>query len=149
MKKLTITLLLIIAAAALKAQILHPVKWSYAAKRLNASEAVVLFKAAIDEGWHIYSVNMSEGGPVKTSFTFSPSKDFITNGPVLEPKPISRFEKTFNMEVSYFDHAVVFQQKIKLKAKGPVAVKGSLEYMTCDDHQCLPPENIDFSVMVK
>jgi hypothetical protein len=50
--------------------------------------------------------------------------------------------------VSFFEKEVVFQQKIKLKA-GQATVKGTLEYMTCNDHQCLPPDDIDFSIPVK
>ena len=52
------------------------------------------------------------------------------------------------MEVSYFERSVIFQQKVKLKGKTAI-VKGKLEYMVCDDHQCLPPEEIGFSVTVK
>jgi thiol:disulfide interchange protein DsbD len=57
-------------------------------------------------------------------------------------------EKVFNMEVGYFENSVIFQQKIKLKAKQTM-VTGKLEYMTCNDEKCLPPEDIDFSIPVK
>lgn len=149
MKKIVLfTLALFFSAAALQAQILKPVKWSYAAKRLSKTEAVILIKATIEDGWHIYSQNVGEGGPVATTFTFPPAKTYTLKGKTIEPKPISKFEKTFNMNVSYFEKSVVFQQRVVLKA-AQTAVKGKLEYMVCDDHQCLPPEEVEFSVPVK
>ena len=130
------------------AQILTPVKWSYAAKKISATEAVLLIKATIDEGWHVYSQTVKEGGPVKTTLTFPPSAAYALIGPTIEPTPKAKFEQAFNMNVNFFEHEVVFQQKIKLKA-ARVMVRGKLEYMTCNDKQCLPPEDIDFSITVK
>jgi hypothetical protein len=130
------------------AQIETPVKWSYAAKKINPKEAVVSIKATINDGWHIYAQNMKDGGPVKTSFTFLPSKQYSLTGKTTEPQPISHFEKSFNMDVSYFEKMVIFQQKIKLKAAQTI-VKGSLAYMVCNDHKCLPPSDLDFSVTIK
>ena len=135
-------------SGALHAQILKPVKWAYAAKKINKNEAMILIKATIDNGWHIYSQNVADGGPVATSFSFTPSKAYTLVGKTIEPKPVTKFEKTFDMNVSYFEKTVVFQQKVKLNGSG-ATVKGKLEYMVCDDHQCLPPEELEFSVAVK
>lgn len=128
-------------------QIVKPVKWAYAAKRISKTEAVVVFKATIDNGWHIYSQNVKDG-PVATSFTFAQSKAYAPIGKTSEPKPITKFEKAFETEVSYFEKSVVFQQKIKLNAAQAV-VKGKLEYMVCNDHQCLPPDEVEFSIAIK
>jgi hypothetical protein len=140
--------LILIMAPALKAQILTPVHWSYAAKKINKNEAVVFLKATIDDGWHIYSQTVKDGGPIKTSFTFSPSAAYTLIGTTIEPMPITKNEKVFNMDVSYFEKSVIFQQKVRLKAN-QIIVKGTLEYMTCNDKQCLPPEDIDISIEVK
>ncbi len=148
MKKILLILGLLLANQA-HAQILTPVKWSYAAKKTSATEAVVLIRATIDEGWHIYSQTVKDGGPVKTSFTFPAAKGYTVVGKTIEPKPITKFEKTFGMNVSYFETSVTFQQKVKLKKAGPATIKGKLEYMTCNDQKCLPPEDLDFSVDVK
>jgi DsbC/DsbD-like thiol-disulfide interchange protein len=150
MKKIFfIALLLMITGNFVKAQILHPVTWSYAAKKINAKEAVVFLKATIEDGWHIYSQNVGDGGPVKTSFDFKTAKGYTVEGKTSEPKAVERFEKVFNMTVSYFEHEVVFQQKIKLKGNAPFNVSGTLHYMTCNDKQCLPPEDVDFNIPVK
>lgn len=132
----------------LKAQVLSPVKWSYAAKKTGAGTAILLLKADIQPGWHIYSVKQGEGGPVKTSFKFTPAANYNKVGDVAEPKPVTKMDDTFGINVSSFEKKVIFQQKIKLKGK-EVIVKGSLEYMVCNDHQCLPPETVEFSIPVK
>jgi hypothetical protein len=148
-KTIIMTLLLVaVAAGSLYAQILTPVKWSYAAKRTGPKAATVFIKATIDEGWHIYSAYQKEGGPVKTSFTFEPSKDYSLVGGISEPQPVTKFEKTFAMNVSYFGREVVFSQKVRLKTAFPV-IKGSLNFMVCNDQKCLPPEDVAFMVPVK
>jgi hypothetical protein len=71
-----------------------------------------MIRDTIDSGWYIYSQTVSDGGPIKTSFTFKPAKSFSLVGKPIEPKPITKFEKTFDMNVSYFEKTVTFQQKI-------------------------------------
>jgi hypothetical protein len=148
MKKIFPVAFLLLFSIGLKAQILTPVHWSYAAKKINKHEAVLFLKATIDEGWHIYSQTVKDGGPVKTAFTFTPSTAYTLIGGTIEPMPITRNEKVFNMNVSYFEKSVIFQQKVKLSAD-QITVNGTLEYMTCNDKQCLPPEDIDFTIEVK
>lgn len=149
MKKITIVAIaLVLFAIQSKAQILQPVRWSYAAKKTSATEAVVFIKATIDDGWHVYSQFVKDGGPVKTTIDFTPSKAFTLVGKTIEPQPITRMEKVFGMEVGFFEKSVIFQQKIKLKAK-QTTVSGKLEYMTCNDQKCLPPNDIEFSIPVK
>ncbi|WP_121811279.1 protein-disulfide reductase DsbD domain-containing protein [Mucilaginibacter kameinonensis] len=148
MKKLLIVLVVLMASFQTRAQILQPVHWSYAAKKINAREAVVYLKATIDAGWHVYSQFVKDGGPVKTTITFAPSKAYMLTGRTIEPKPITRMEKAFGMDVSFFESAVIFQQKIKLSS-GQATVTGKLEYMTCNDQKCLPPDEVEFSIPVK
>lgn len=133
---------------AAKGQILKPVHWSYAAKKVSKTRVIVLFKATLEPGWHIYSQHIQAGGPVKTSFTFARPSGYALIGETREPKSLTRMETVFHMKVRYFEHRVIFQQYIRLK-KPEVTVRGMLEYMTCNDHQCLPPEDLNFSVPVK
>jgi hypothetical protein len=146
MKRIFFLITLWITGNVAIAQIEAPVKWSYAAKKINAKEAVVFIKATIQDSWHIYSQHLGDGGPIKTSVTFLPSKEFILAGATIEPKPISKYETVFKMNVSYFEKSVIFQQHIKLIADKPIIIKGKLEYMTCNDKKCLPPEDVDFSI---
>lgn len=138
----------LLISASSYSQILTPVKWSYATKKTGKNEAIIYMKATIDKGWHIYSQHIAVGGPVKTSFTFSPSKMYKLTGSTLEPKPVTSFEKVFNMNVSYFSNTVIFQQKVSF-SKAPAMVKGNIEYMVCNDKQCLPPADVNFSIAIK
>jgi hypothetical protein len=148
MKKLILAVVILLSVTTAQSQILKPVTWSYAFKKTNAKEAIVYVKATISNGWHVYSQNIKEGGPVKTTFTFAKSPAYTLIGKTIEPKPISKFEETFGMDVSYFEKTALFSQKVKLNGKKAL-VKGTVEYMTCDDKQCLPPEEVNFSVAVK
>ena len=148
MKKiLALTAALILSLGAF-AQIENPVKWAYAAKRISATEATVYVKATIEDGWHVYSQHIEEGGPIKTSFSFAPSKQYSLVGKTAEPKAVVKFDKQFKMNIGYFEKEVVFEQKVKLKSAGAVTVKGKLEFMVCNDHKCLPPDEIAFTVPV-
>ncbi len=146
MKKVLLAAIALVLSIGAKAQIESHVKWSYAAKKISSTEAVVFLKATIDDGWHIYALDVKDGGPIKTSFTFAPSKDYSLDGKTTQPTPVTKFEKAFSMNVSYFEKSVIFQQKIKLKSAQAITVKGQLEYMTCNDQKCLPPEDVDFSI---
>jgi len=148
MKKISLAIILLVAATGVSAQILKPVKWQFGAKKINNNEAVVFMKATMDSGWHIYSQHVEEGGPIKTSFAFAPSTDYTLVGKPAEPKAKTKHEEVFGMDVAYFDKEVVFQQKIKLK-KGATTVKGTVEFMACDANQCLPPDEVEFAVAVK
>jgi len=148
MKKIILIALVFIIHTTAFPQILAPVKWSYGTKRISDTEAIIFIKASIDKGWHIYSQHVDDGGPVKTTITFAADKAYALNGSTIEPRPVSKYEETFSMNVAYFEKAVVFQQKVKLKAR-QTSVNGTINYMACDDHQCLPPENVEFAVALK
>jgi DsbC/DsbD-like thiol-disulfide interchange protein len=147
MKNLFLIALGLMLSFTASSQILKPVKWSYLAKKTSKNEATLFIRATIDNGWHIYSQTVPDGGPIKTSFSFKPAKAFSLVGKTVEPKPISKFEKTFDMNVAFFEKTVTFQQKVKLTG-GKTIIKGAVEFMVCDDHQCLPPETVEFSIPV-
>jgi len=148
MKKQIILTVIILTALSSNAQILKPITWSYAAKKISKSEAIIYLKAIIDDGWHIYSSKQKGEGPIKTSFRFITSKDYTLIGDISEPKPITKYEETFEMDISYFEKSVVFQQRVKLN-KPVTVVKGSLGFMACNDRECLPSETINFSIPIK
>jgi hypothetical protein len=149
MKRISLILtLVIISTFGAFAQLENPVSWSYSAKRISKTEAIISLRATIEDSWHIYSQNIKPGGPNKTIISFTPSKDFTLVGKTEEPKPITKFEKVFKMDVLYFENEVIFKQKIKLN-KAATTVKGKIDFMVCNDKQCLPPSDVTFSVPVK
>jgi DsbC/DsbD-like thiol-disulfide interchange protein len=150
MKKLSLLIVAVVMTmSAAIAQVQTPVKWQVASKKINSKEAVVLIKATIQNGWHIYGQNVADGGPLPTTFTFKNSKDYTLNGkPVENVKAKTKYEDVFKMNVPYFTNEVVFQQKVKLNGK-QTNVSGTVEFMACDKTQCLPPDEYNFTVAIK
>jgi hypothetical protein len=132
----------------LKAQIETPVHWSYAVKKQNGQEATIFIKAAIDANWHIYSVNQKPGGPLKTSIEFTPSNNYSLDGKLIEPNPHTIYDEVFEMDVSYFEKSVIFQQKVRLNA-GQATIKGKINYMVCSGEKCINPDDFLFTIPIK
>jgi len=127
------------------AQIVEPVKWTFESKQ-NGNEATLIFKAIIEEGWHLYDTQLPEGGPIKTSVNFSDSTLFEFVGELTkDPQPTEVFDKTFNMKLGYFSKQAVLTQKIKLKNTDKVEIKGFVEFMSCNDESCTPPTEAEFA----
>ena len=148
MKKALFMICCMLFSINLLGQILKPVTWSYAAKKLNDKEAIVFIKAVVDKGWHIYSVNQKDRGPVKTSFLFTSSNQYTLIGKIIEPKPVTKFEPSFGINVNYFERTVIFKQRIKLYQK-ETTIRGKINFMVCNNEKCLPPEDVEFSVRIK
>ncbi len=126
------------------AQILEPVKWTFDSKQ-DGLEATLVFKAVIEEGWHLYDTQLPEGGPIKTSIHYADSTLFDFVGELTkDPLPTEFFDKTFNMKLGYFSKQAVLTQKIKLRSAEQVDVKGFVEFMSCNDETCTPPTEADF-----
>lgn len=136
---------LLLVSSQIFAQVLEPVKWSFSVTDETTEEATLVLTANIEKHWHLYSQFIKDGGPVPTSFRFTPSTDYKTIGKVKEPKPIQMYDKNFEMDLLFFDGRVSFTQKIKKITSHPFVINGTLEYMTCDDEKCLPPSEVDFT----
>ena len=123
--------------------ILEPVKWAFSSNKISDTEAELIFTATIENKWHLYSQDIPMSPPA-TVFSFEEDGSFELIGEVEEvSEPIEEFDPNFEMELKYFAHEAVFKQKVKL-GKGPVTIKGFVEYMCCDDTRCLPPTEEDF-----
>jgi thiol:disulfide interchange protein DsbD len=125
--------------------VLEPVKWIFESKQ-EGQEATLIFKATIEDGWHLYDTQLPEGGPIKTSVHFADSTLFEFVGELIrEPLPTEVFDKTFNMKLGYFSNQATLTQKIKLKNQDKTEIKGYVEFMSCNDETCTPPTEADFS----
>ena len=144
MKKLLFPLFLLLFAVALQAQIQDPVKFKSELKTLAAGEAEVVFTAAIDKGWHVYSTDLGDGGPISATFNVEKISGAEMVGK-LKPvgKEVSTFDKLFEMKVRYFENTAQFVQKLKLTG-GDYQIEGYLEYGACNDENCLPPTQVPF-----
>ena len=144
MKKLLFPFVLLLFAVAVQAQIQDPVKFNSELKILAADEAEVVFTAAIDKGWHVYSTDLGDGGPISATFNVEKIFGAEVVGK-LKPvgKEISTFDKLFEMKVRYFENTAQFVQKLKLTG-GAYQIEGYLEYGACNDENCLPPTQVPF-----
>ncbi len=130
-------------------QLLKPVKWSLDQKPDGNGNTELFFKASIQNGWHLYSTNLPEGGPIETTFTFNPdSTNYLLVGDILsKTKPIREHDKIFDMDLEYFSNEAVFIQRIKILSSRAFEVKGTIEYQSCDDETCTLDE-YDFSFQI-
>ncbi|HMO37923.1 MAG TPA: protein-disulfide reductase DsbD family protein [Saprospiraceae bacterium] len=141
----TFLFLLMVTAGALAQS--SPVKWSFAAKKINASEYELVLTAQMAKGWYVYSQYLeSDAGPIPTSFTFAVNDDFELVGQTREEGDRKEgYDEIFGMNLIKFAGKADFVQPIRLQRKMH-QVSGTLEFMTCDDEQCLPPRTIDFTI---
>ncbi|MFN5346854.1 MAG: protein-disulfide reductase DsbD family protein, partial [Bacteroidota bacterium] len=148
MKKITALLFLtILTAFASMGQLVDPVKWSYRVEQ-KGQEATLIFKATVDKGWHVYSQFIPDGGPIPTSFTFTPDNNYTLVGKVSEPKGEEIFDSNFDMKLKYFENTAEFKQKIKLTSNNAFKLKGVVESMACNDKNCTPPNAVDFEFSI-
>jgi thiol:disulfide interchange protein len=147
-KKILGIIVLLFSFFSLKAQVQNPVSWNFSQKALSGNEVELTFIATVEPGWHMYSQFIGDGGPIPTSFKFEKNPAVQIEGKVSEPKPTEEYDKSFAMTLKYFSGRVVFKQKVKVNAATTV-LKGTVEYMSCDDHQCTPPQETDFSFNLK
>ncbi|GAB3662413.1 cytochrome c biogenesis protein CcdA [Echinicola sediminis] len=143
---LSIIFLCCAAIFSAQAQILEPVSWSAESKALDNGLVELIITAEIEAGWHLYSQHIEEGGPVPTSFTLNSSDAFVLKGEVDElTKATTNYDDMFLMDVSYFSDKAVFKQTIEAK-EGKGEVLATVEFMVCDDTQCLPPNQVELSI---
>jgi thiol:disulfide interchange protein DsbD len=150
MKRSAILLAILFASTLSFAQVVNPVKWSFSAKKIDASTYEVHLTAMMDQSWHLYSQTTPDGGPVATKIDFTGNPLLIMEGPAKEVGKLEqRHEPLFGVDVKQFSTKVDFVQKVKLKGKVKTSVNGSVEFMTCNDHECLPPTHQAFSIALQ
>src|SRR5690554_2541859 len=138
---------LFVALLPVSAQVLEPVKWQFSLEKVNETQVMVVAEASIDRGWHLYSTDLPAGGPIPTSLNFEEAAGLTPTGALeTAPKAEPSFDEAFQMEVGYFSGKVRLSQLVTVAADAPAAVCGYVEFMACDDHRCLPPQQIDFEL---
>ena len=142
-------LLMVLGLTSAFAQIQDPVQFKYEWKVLSDTEAQIVFTGAIDEGWHVYSTDLPDGGPISATFNVEQIEGLELDGKMMpEGKENESFDKVFDMKLRYFEEKAVFVQKLKITAAN-YFIEGYLEYGSCNDENCLPPTNYEFSISGK
>ncbi len=147
-KKIVLFGVAILMGTLAMAQSSKQVEWSYTTKKISDKVYEVHMKAKIGAGWHMYAQNGGDG-PVSTSFTFSKNPLLAPSGNVKEVgKMVTKYEDAFKSNVRYYENAVDFVQKVQVKGKAKTNLAGKVEFMVCNDHECLPPADVDINVNI-
>ena len=145
-KNIFIFLSLLIASASL-GQIYEPVKWSVEQKNTGDKTAEIQIHAFVDEGWHLYGLDLPKGGPHPTTIVFETLQNASKVGEIqTASKLVKQFDANFNMELNWYSNDALFIQKIKFNDGSKVKIKGYVEFMACNDKSCLPPSKSPFSI---
>jgi len=127
------------------------VKWQYKAIKKGDKLYQIQMTATIDQGWHLYSQQQSADAiALPTTFTFVKNPLIQAKGKTSEQgKLYDEIEPATRSRSRYYTNKVVFVQEVILKKNIKTAFKGEVEFMVCDDKQCLPPGNVKFSVSLQ
>ncbi len=134
----------VMAAAAAVAQ--EPVRWRMNVKMTSETEGIVTLRAIIDEGWHMYSTNIPEGGPRPTQISFEASKGVkFTDKLKVGTAPTEVDDPMFEMKLSWWAANVTFTRKFKLTDPDGAKINAAVSFMACNDMNCMPPKNVNLS----
>ncbi|WP_343330735.1 protein-disulfide reductase DsbD family protein [Polaribacter staleyi] len=146
MKKVLFFLVLFVSLGVFS-QIENPVTWSTSIKKVSDTEYILITESAIEQGWHLYSQSVPEDGPIPTTFKYITNESIVLDGETIEEEGHTIDDPIFNMRIKFFEHKAVFKQKIKIL--GDVnQIKGTVEFMVCDDSRCLPPTEVDLNFVI-
>ena len=150
MKKIVFSLLAVMTGIVAFAQRQNPVSWDFEARKKSAGIYEIVLTANVEHPWHIYSQNTGKGGPVPTSISFKANPLVSKQGGAKEVGKLEKvFDKNFNTNVLYFSDKVQFVQTVKVKGNIKTNLSGTVEYMVCDDSQCLPPAKKTFDLKLQ
>ena len=128
------------------AQVKNPVEWKYEAVK-KGNDYQIVITATVKKPWHIYSQNTGSGGSIPTKISFAKNPLITLDGAVKEKGKLEKvFDNNFKTEVLFYSNSVVFTQQVKVKAGIKTNISGTVEYMVCDDEQCLPPTKKPFDI---
>ncbi|ULQ52687.1 protein-disulfide reductase DsbD domain-containing protein [Flavihumibacter fluvii] len=148
MKKIFTLVLTLVATISLFAQSDKQVKWTFESKKIAENTYEVHMTAEVGGNYHIYAQNAGDG-PVATTFNFTKNPLVAMDGAVKEMgKQKKVFEEAFNSDVRFFEKKVDFVQVVKVKGKAKTSLAGKVEFMVCNDKECLPPATVNFKVAV-
>lgn len=133
------------------AQTGKPVHWVYAARKTGPGTYEIRLSAVIESGWHIYSQTTARGGPVATKIRFTPNPLVSMQGDIAEAGKLEqRNEPLFDgVLVKQYSDKVDFIQSVKVKGAVKMTITGIVEFMVCNDEECMPPDKEKFSVVLK
>lgn len=147
MHKLYLLLLTILLASGQAfAQMMEPIQWNIELKAVQEEDVKeVVLTATLEPGWHLYGLDLPEGGPQPTSIVFERLAGVEKIGSITSETPlITKYDEIFQMELSWYDQQTVFRQQFKIKDPNAYNIEGYVRFMGCNDQNCLPPMTEEF-----
>jgi thiol:disulfide interchange protein len=149
-KSLVLLLTVLLISGITYSQPLNPAKWTYDTEIISNDEINLIFKAAINKGWHMYGLSMPDGGPYPVSFNYFDTAGFVISGePVAIIPPVIKFDEILGMKLETLEGEGVFKQRIKRLTGEAFKVSGYVEYMACNDKTCTPPLEQEFTFLIR
>ncbi len=149
MKKLFLIAVAICFITLVNAQVKNPVDWKYEAHKKREGYEVVI-TATVKKPWHIYSQNTGKSGPIPTEIKFAPNPLIKLVGVVKETGKLEKiYDNAFHTDVLFYSNSVVFTQEVKVASGIKTNISGTVEYMVCNDEQCLPPTKKSFDIKLQ
>ena len=140
--------LLVILSRGLSAQIYDPVSWEFSYEKKGNNRYDLIFAATIEEGSHIYSMDVPENGPIPTSFIFDTMPGYKLEDSVFEvTKPEDLFDEAFGFRIKSFSNRAEFRQTV-YSEEPAFTVSGTVNYMSCNKSACSPPKDVEFSIRI-
>jgi len=142
------TVILVLLASGVNAQIYDPVTWDFGYEKKSETSYELVFYATIEKGSHIYAMDIPEGGPIPTSFSFNEQSGFTLGGETYEvTKPEEIFDEAFGFRIKSFSEKAEFRQKIS-SANTSFIVTGVINFMSCNNTTCSPPKDVEFLIRI-
>ena len=143
-KRLTLLLLMLLSISGVQAQMAEPVHFRTTLNTLDGDQAEIVFSATIDAGWHVYSTDITEDGPIRATFHAEQLEGVELVGG-LKPRGhvTEQFDEMFGTNLRFFEKQGAFVQKIRF-TKPKYSINCYLEYGACNDQMCLPPTTVEF-----
>lgn len=140
--------LLLCSAHLLSAQF-QKVEWEASLEKGSEDEYVLVLTGTIEPGWYLYSQYVEEGGPIPTKIQLEELDGLEVIGKAEESgHKVEGYDKVFMMDITKYKEEVIFKQTVKLPT-GTAFLAGTVEFMTCDDEQCLPPTEVEFTAGIE
>lgn len=130
-------------------QILDPIAWKATVTDNAVASATIKITAVIDDGWHLYSLDLPEDGPNATTIDFDLPQGVTLDGRLVpSKKPTEKYDEMFALNLSWWEHSVTFTQKVRIADEKTHTVGISVSFQGCDDQTCIAPKTQQLEVEV-
>ena len=147
-KRSSLLLTAFLLSALVRAQIYDPVTWNFRYEKTGDHLFELIFVATIEEGSHIYSMDVPEGGPIPTTFSFDTTDSYTLEGKPYEvTRPDEKYDEAFGFKIKSFTGTAEFRQKIRANAPS-FTVRGIVNFMSCNNSTCSPPKDVEIIIPV-